>query len=239
MAQSMGAPPGATTGTLGSDEAAPDREHGRDQSREPNRERILAVALEEFADKGFEGTTTAEIARRAQVTQPLVHYHFDSKDDLWRAALQPALDQLQSGFAGSASDLADLDPVAKLKVLVRRFVQYSAAHPELGRILAYEGANGGARLDWLLGQEAIAQFAVFGSLLDEAVTTGMAKPLPAPHVAVCLGVASAYVFVVRSTMATVYGIDVEDPDVIATHADTVVELFFHGLVATDATDGAR
>ena len=46
------------------------------------RERILQVALEEFAANGFEGTSMAHIARRAGVTQPLVHYHFASKDAL-------------------------------------------------------------------------------------------------------------------------------------------------------------
>ena len=52
---------------------------------ERGRERILRAALEEFAIRGFDGTTTAAIARQAGVTQPLVHYHFTTKVALWQA----------------------------------------------------------------------------------------------------------------------------------------------------------
>ncbi len=204
-----------------------------EQDAERSRDRILAAALEEFASKGFEGTTTAEIARRAGVTQPLVHYHFASKDELWRAAVRGLLDQAGATFGGLRAELSDLDPLDQLKVLVRRVVYFSAAHPELGRVLAYEGAKGGERLAWLLDQEPAGQVQVFVDLLDEAAGRGVVKPLPMEHVAACLGAASAYVFVIRETMRALYGIDVRDPAVIDAHADTVVELFFHGLLADD------
>ena len=37
------------------------------------------------------GTTTAGVARRAGVTQPLVHYHFATKNQLWREAVTTVL----------------------------------------------------------------------------------------------------------------------------------------------------
>src|SRR5947208_3696369 len=43
------------------------------------RERILAAAIRSFSEVGYEGTTTAGLARDAGVTQPLVHHHFGSK----------------------------------------------------------------------------------------------------------------------------------------------------------------
>lgn len=231
----MAQPMGASTTSRAPVGAVPADDTER--SREPSRDRILAVALEEFADKGFDGATTAEIARRADVTQPLVHYHFASKDELWRAALRPMLEQLTATFAGQIGELRDLDPVSRLKVLVRRFVAFSAANPELGRIMAYEGAKGGPRLEWLVEQDAIAQLSVFGQLLGDASRDGLVKPLPPQHVGIALGAAAAYIFVIRQTMARGYDIDVTDPEVVARHADTVVEVFFHGLVADQ--DGGR
>ena len=50
------------------------------------RERILAAALELFSERSFKDATTREIARRADVAQPLLNYHYRSKDELWRAA---------------------------------------------------------------------------------------------------------------------------------------------------------
>jgi AcrR family transcriptional regulator len=194
------------------------------------RDRILSAALEEFANRGYEGTTTAEIARRAGVTQPLVHYHFDSKDALWRAAVGGVFGQAVLSFDGISAELADLELIDQMKVLVRRYVRFSASHPELGRIVSYEGVQGGPRLQWLIDHHLTGQFDWFGSLFEQAVRDGEVKALPTVHVLTSLTAASAYLFIVKAAMQELHGLDVSDDDVIEAHADTVVELFFHGIV---------
>jgi len=197
---------------------------------ERSRDRILSAALEEFANRGFDGTTTAEIARRAGVTQPLVHYHFDCKDALWRATVGGAFVSAAGSFDGVMQELADLDAIDQMKVLVRRFVRFSATHPELGRIISYEGVQGGPRLQWLIEHHMTGQFEWFRDLLVQGMDDGRIKRLPAEHVLSSLSAASAYLFIVKAAMYDLHGIDVADPAVIEAHADTVVEIFFHGLV---------
>jgi len=51
------------------------------------RDRILDAAAAEFADHGFEGASTRNVAVNAGVQHPLLTYHFESKEGLWRAAL--------------------------------------------------------------------------------------------------------------------------------------------------------
>ncbi len=206
----------------------------RDGLSAPNRDRILAAATEEFAAKGFEGATTAGVARRAGVTQPLVHYHFDSKDELWRVSVGTIIERLDDSFAGALNELSDLSAVDRLKVLVRRFVHFCAANPQLAQIVVHEGAAGGERLEWLLRQHSLGQLALFGSLLGEGEADGWIKPLPVEHLAMCLGAAAAYMFIVKATMRELFGVDVEDPDTIERHADTVVELFFDGMLTPGA-----
>jgi AcrR family transcriptional regulator len=50
------------------------------------RERILAVAQALFAEQGYAGTGTRAIAQAAGVNLALIHYHFGSKRDLFKAA---------------------------------------------------------------------------------------------------------------------------------------------------------
>ncbi|MEU0302948.1 TetR/AcrR family transcriptional regulator [Streptomyces sp. NPDC006175] len=45
----------------------------------PRRDRILAVAAEEFEKKGFAGARIDEIARRSNVNKQLIYYYFESK----------------------------------------------------------------------------------------------------------------------------------------------------------------
>ena len=49
---------------------------------------LLACACRVFAEGSYRGTTTAEIAREAGVTEPILYRHFESKRDLYLAALE-------------------------------------------------------------------------------------------------------------------------------------------------------
>jgi TetR/AcrR family transcriptional regulator len=54
---------------------------------EDRRLQILGVARELFAAKGFEGTTTREIAEQAGINEALVFRHFATKEDLYWAVI--------------------------------------------------------------------------------------------------------------------------------------------------------
>jgi AcrR family transcriptional regulator len=48
---------------------------------------LVETALKVFSDGSYRGTTTAEIARAAGVSEPILYRHFASKRDLYLAAL--------------------------------------------------------------------------------------------------------------------------------------------------------
>lgn len=52
------------------------------------REKILDVAGRLFATQGYADTSLAQVARAAEVSKALILWHFNSKDDLFRTALQ-------------------------------------------------------------------------------------------------------------------------------------------------------
>lgn len=49
------------------------------------RTRLLSAAREQFAQQGYDGATLRMIAQSAGITLALLHYHFGSKQDLYRA----------------------------------------------------------------------------------------------------------------------------------------------------------
>ncbi len=53
--------------------------------RGDTRARIQQVALELFAEQGYEGTSLREIAERLGVTKAALYYHFKSKEDIVRS----------------------------------------------------------------------------------------------------------------------------------------------------------
>jgi AcrR family transcriptional regulator len=86
------------------------------------RSKILAAALEVFAERGLEGATNTAIAARAQVTHGLVYFYFPSKEDLFCAAVEYQADHVfaQLDLAGERAS-AD-SPEKTLRRIVSRFV---------------------------------------------------------------------------------------------------------------------
>lgn len=66
------------------------------------RARILNIALQEFGENGYRGTSLARIAERAELTQAGLLHHFRSKQDLLTAVLD-----LRDRMDGERLDLAD------------------------------------------------------------------------------------------------------------------------------------
>jgi TetR/AcrR family transcriptional regulator len=75
------------------------------QQRDLNRtrERIMVAAQKEFAARGFAGTRTDAIARRARVNERMIFYCFESKEGLYRAVLTQKL-SAKAGMIESTSD---------------------------------------------------------------------------------------------------------------------------------------
>jgi AcrR family transcriptional regulator len=52
------------------------------------KQKIIKEAIWLFAERGFDATTTLKIAEVAHVTEPLIFYHFKSKDGLFAEAIE-------------------------------------------------------------------------------------------------------------------------------------------------------
>lgn len=58
------------------------------------RDRIIAEARVLFAERGYGGATTAELARRAGIAEGTIYRHFKSKDDLFVACVESLFDHV-------------------------------------------------------------------------------------------------------------------------------------------------
>ena len=58
------------------------------EDRHGTRSRIQAVALELFAERGYDATSLREIAERLGVTKAALYYHFKSKEDIVRSLFE-------------------------------------------------------------------------------------------------------------------------------------------------------
>ncbi len=67
-----------------------------DQRRTDTRDQIQSVALQLFAERGYDGTSLREISERLGITKAAVYYHFRTKGDILASLVDDFLAQLDA-----------------------------------------------------------------------------------------------------------------------------------------------
>lgn len=100
-----------------------------DSATNATRDKILAVALRLFADRGYAGTSIQDIVGGARVTKPALYYYFPSKADLYQALLDRAHDERFRLMQEAAARGKDLP--GKLEEILNAHFAFLASHREL------------------------------------------------------------------------------------------------------------
>jgi AcrR family transcriptional regulator len=100
------------------------------------REVIELAAMELFAERGYHGTAMDEIARRSEVSPPVVYDHFDSKPALHRRLLERTRDELLAMWRENLD--GEGTPEQQIAQAFDAWAQYVQAHPYAPRMFFRE-----------------------------------------------------------------------------------------------------
>ena len=81
-----------------------ERENAAGGRRGDTRARIQQVALELFAEQGYERTSLREVAERLGVTKAALYYHFKSKEDIVRSFTEDYFARMDALIAWGSPD---------------------------------------------------------------------------------------------------------------------------------------
>jgi TetR/AcrR family transcriptional regulator, regulator of cefoperazone and chloramphenicol sensitivity len=87
------------------------------------RERVLAAAIDLFAEHGFEGVTVREICQRASANIAAVNYHFRDKLGLYLAVLGTAIDHMRDVSDLTKRVAANASAEDRFRHYVRTYLQ--------------------------------------------------------------------------------------------------------------------
>jgi len=119
--------------------AMPQRRRTRDSER--TRAAILQAAQEVFLRGDYHQASLSDIARRAGVTQSLIHHHFGSKKGLYVAAVHGYLAELDEGLKGIVQPGLDLpggntpeDGAAFITSALKAYFRFLSTHEQCVRL---------------------------------------------------------------------------------------------------------
>lgn len=156
-------------------------DHGggiRQRSRASIERRILDAAESVFAEAGFNGATTAEIARRAGIPKANLHYYFKTKDDLY----QKVLTGIVNTWLHTADEItAEADPARALAHYITAKIELARQQPIPSRVFANEVIHGAPHLGTYLGSELRSWVDAKAKVIRGWITAGKMREVDPRH----------------------------------------------------------
>ena len=200
----------------------------RASQRLEKRQLVLNAAIELFAARGFDGTSLPAMTAECGVPVPLIVYHFGSKEQLWRAAVDEIYRRYQAHFDAGIADSALSGP-AFFRHQISAYIHAVAAHPQYMRMLFQEGTQDTPRLAWLVARHQGPFTARLTALIERAQTEGL-LPLADPvHLKFLLSGAFVMPIVLAAEYALLDGTDARSPEFVAAHIALCERLLLPGL----------
>jgi AcrR family transcriptional regulator len=200
-------------------------------------EAILDAALEAFAQRGYDGVSVRELNRQIGVSHNLVHHYFGSKDALWRAAIDYGLSRVNEAWNPEHLKAVD-DPVERMQLGLRRFLEITARSPSVQRIMEHEAAIGGPRLDYI-AERYVLPF--LSPRLDryEDVTAIHARDLHLPSLALLIASGATAFFTQAALARKIGGPDPFSEEGIERHVRTMTTVLFYGVLGRPPEANAK
>jgi len=197
-------------------------------TREQRVSEILRAAREAFRERGYEGTTVAEIAARLGVVEGLIYKHFDSKRALLNRVLEHWYEGLYEDYAHNLSGIRGYRQ--QLRYLIWRHVRTLGDDPQTCRLVLKEVRAEPNYLD----SELHHMNRRYTQLLVDVLQNGIRhdefrRDLPLPLVRDMV-----YGCVEHHLWGFLYGQSRLDPDRLA---DQITELLCGGILARTAASG--
>jgi AcrR family transcriptional regulator len=188
---------------------------------------ILDAALKAFSRDGFDGASLPKIADMANIAHPLIHYHFGSKENLWRETVDYALGDLSREAATIRTASRGLSPLDRLRVLIRAFTHFAARCPDHFGLILAEARSDSDRFAWIQENYTADFLESLKAIIQEAQEQKQIRSIPLGNLAFMLMGSMLLYFTVNPTLPK----DAELDQLADEHAELLIDIILNGIAA--------
>lgn len=190
------------------------------------RQAIIEAASKLFAEKGFRGVTTREVAQAVGVSEPVLYQHFQTKRDLYVAIIESISTEVQCRFEPALASMGDYDKDdrAILLEVAGNISRWHDEDPTLSRLLMFSALEGQEFSDLFFARHARPQFDVLKGYFEHRIKRGIFRAIdPAIATWAFIGMVAHHSMIVNYHHFDPY------PQAKDTLLSQMVELFLNGL----------
>jgi TetR/AcrR family transcriptional regulator len=189
------------------------------------RSRILAAAEAVFADRGYAGASTREIAERAGIGKRMLFYYFPTKDAVYRAVLERIIAGLVDIYEQTRNQPGPLG----LGDAIEGITHFTAANLPAMKVWLREIIDGGPHLDELTRSYVAPLYAHAGDGVARNMSNGTFRASDPMHAMVSVGGVTLFYFLMAPMLRLMWDRDPLDPAVVAERAAAARDCLLHGL----------
>lgn len=145
-----------------------------------SRDALITAATHLFAERGYAGTSIADVAAAAGVAKASVLYHFADKEALWIEAVEALWAEVDAFYIANRLP-PDRSALDRLEAVLGLFVEASLKWPAYVRIPFIEGATPSWRSDWLVDHHFASHVRVTDAMLRQLQREGRLRPGSIAH----------------------------------------------------------
>ena len=200
---------------------------GKTRIQARNEARILDAAQEIFAEAGFRGATVDQIAAKAGMSKPNLHYYFKRKRDLYVAVLRRTLDL----WLEPLEELdPEGDPEAELRHYIARKLYLSRVNPMASRVFANEILQGAPLLGDYLAGDLRALVRRKAEVIRHWIAAGKLNPVDPYHLIFLIWAATQHYADFAPQVTAVTGVKKLSEKHFDAVEESLCQIIFHGLL---------
>lgn len=135
------------------------------------RERILGIAGDLFAERGFDAVSVADIASASGISTGLIYYHFKDKQTLFETVVRESIHLLEDAAVVSLS--GQTAPEVRLTSFVTAYMKLLEEHESLMRLLIRSMSNLGSPLPRHVLMRSSAIVDRLQVVIEEGIASGV------------------------------------------------------------------
>ena len=145
------------------------------------KELILKAAEEVFMANGYEATKTTQIAERAGVTHAMLHYYFQTKENIFRKIYEDKINMLKDPIVALVEN-KEMELPQRIDTIIETHFEFLKANPTLPHFVISEMNNNPHLIETMkenIGEVMGKSYKKLQNEIDEYIAQGIINPITA------------------------------------------------------------